>query len=328
MNLPRLPQIVPYPVPKLLRVVLICSFVLFLLLGLPGAVRTLPESPGAFWLHLIVLVVLGALGILLVLWFWSFLIRISRQNSYQKLEQFYSERGYCPEMAETLRNIMPEQTRRDSVLRAFLLAMAEDYEGAERSIIDINETALLQREYAMLTTAKLRIFWMTARPEKFEHILENNQKKLDDAYEMQPDLLGKYCEYADDALVYFMLMAGYARLTGNEKDEQAYRKKAEFQISNRSSGEMECYQQLLELNALYAAGKTAEAHTLEQELYALPERTASPMTTAQISVFRTAVEQSRIYASHQTLAQAAKLTGRTDPVQAPDDPAAASLVSL
>ena len=140
---------------------------------------------------------------------------------------------------------------------------------------------------------------------------------------MQPDYLGEYIGYADDAFQYYMLSAAYARLNDDTAAEAANRKKAEFQVSNRSEAEMQCYTQLLELNSLYAAGKNQEAHTLEQQLYTLPDSFSPPMSQPQKNMFRTALEQSRILASHSAImrSETRNITERAMPVPEPENPA-------
>ena len=154
MNLPR---IFPESTPRSMRISVLVFFCLFELFGLALSLRALIESASSFWAMFLGFLALGVAGVAVIGFFWQFLTKIARKNSYQKVESFFRERGYCPEMAETIKNIMPAPTKRDNVLRIFVLVMGEDYEAAEVEMAHINEPSLLQREYAMLTAAKLRL---------------------------------------------------------------------------------------------------------------------------------------------------------------------------
>ena len=310
-----LPKIFPEATPRALRVTAYAFLALFELVGFAFSLRALTISTSDFVKSVLAFLLFGLLGLAAIGYFWQFLTKIARGNTFQKIEQYYCERGYCSEMPEALRSIMPAPTKRDKVLMAYLLVRAEDYTAAERQIADINQPSLLQREFAMLTTARLRLCMMTGKIEKFDRIYQDTKQKILGAFDLQPELLGEYKPYFDDAYDYFMLAAAYERLYGHMEQEAAYRKKAVFQASNRSASEMECYTQLLELNSLYAAGKTEEAHTLEQQLYVLPDSFSPPMTQPQKDEFRRAIEQSRIFSAHSAMAQQAMLTERNLPPQ-------------
>lgn len=312
MNLPKL---IPATSPKYIRITALVMFIFFEIIGLGMSLQALWVSPTAFLLHMIYFLILGGGASLIIIYVWEFFTHIARKKTYEKIGAYHAQNGFCLEMADALKAIMPAPTKRDRVLRAFLLVMSEHYSEAETEIAVINEPSLLMRDFAMLSAAKLRLYIMTYKMEKAERIFQNSSAKIDQSYEMQRDLFPQYCAYADDAYEYFSLAAVYALLTHREADAAEYRRKAAFQASNRCEAEMECYTRLLELNELYATGKMQAAHDLEQQLYVLPETFSPPMTQAQKNDFRRAVEQAKIFSAHASLAEESLLAERKLPVQ-------------
>lgn len=314
MNLPILPKLIPVSAPKYIRITALVMFIFFEIIGLGISLQALWVSFGSFLLHMFYFLVLGAGASLIVLYVWDFFTRIARKKTYVILETYYGQNGYCMEMADALKSIMPAPTKRDRVLRVFLLVMSEHYGEAEAEIAKINEPSLLMREFAMLQTAKLRLYLMTCnKMEKAERIFRNYSEKIEQAYEMQPDFFPEYRSYADDAYEYFSFAAIYALLTHRPEAAAEYRRRAVFQTSNRCASEMECYTKLLELNELYASGKMQAAHDLEQQLYVLPETGSPPMTQGQKNDFRRAAEQAKIFSAHSRLAEDSLLTERRLP---------------
>lgn len=310
MNLPR---IIPSSTPKYIRIAALVMFIFFEIIGLGMSLQALWISFGSFLLHAFYFLILGAGAALILIYVWAFFTRIARKHTYEQLAAYHTQNGCCIEMADALKSIMPAPLMQDRVLRTYLLVMSEHYSEAETEIVNINEPSLLMREFAMLQTAKLRLYLMTYKMDRAERIFQNFSEKIEQAYEMRRDYFAQYCPYADDAYEYFSLAAVYALLTHRPEAALEYRRKAVFQASNRSEPEMECYAQLLELNELYATGKTQAAHDLEQRLYVLPETFSPPMTQAQKNDFRRAVEQAKIFSAHLSLAEESLLTERKLP---------------
>lgn len=308
-------KLIPDSSPKYIRITALIFFIIIEVVGLGLSLQALWISFVSFLLHVLYFLVLGSLAALAIIHFWEFMTRIARKHTFQKIADLYAHRGICVEMADALRSIMPFPTTRDRILRIFLLVMSEHYSEAETEIAHINEPSLPQRDFALFSTARLRLYLMTYKLEKAERIFQNSGEKLDHAYDRQPELFADYRAYADDAYEYYALAAVYAQLTHRPEAAAEYRRRAVFQSSNRSEPEMQCYTQLLELNALYAAGKTQEAHALEQQLYVLPETFSPPMTQAQKDNFRRAIEQSRIFSAHTALAEESLFSERKLPEQ-------------
>lgn len=308
-------KLIPESSPKYIRITALIFFIIFEVVGLGLSLQALWVSFISFLLHAFYFLVLGCGAALAIIHFWAFMTRIARKHTFQKMAAFYAQKGICVEMADALKAIMPFPTPRDRVLRVFLLVMCEHYSEAETEIININEPSLPRRDFAMLATAKLRLYFMTYKLEKAERLLHNFGEQLDRTYDMQLDLFADYRAYADDAYEYFALASVYAQLIRQPEAAAEYRRRAVFQSSNRSEPEMQCYTQLLELNALYAAGKTQEAHALEQQLYMLPETFSPPMTQAQKDDFRRAVEQARIFSAHTSLSEDSLFAERKLPDQ-------------
>ena len=217
-------------------------------------------------IHLLAALVID--GILLVI---SVLVsKASHSGASDRLAQLYDAAGYCDEMAECLR-ASAASNERDKVLRAFILVMAEQYEEAEAELGRIMPAALSERESAMLMTAKLRLFMMTMRFDRAEHLLANEQNRLDGIYAREPDFSAEYCPYADDALDYFTLSAAFCDLTQQPEQAEHYRSMAKERVMSCSQTEKIILLSLQELNRLYAAGEQESAYKTECELMDLAE---------------------------------------------------------
>lgn len=296
-----LPHWIPQNQPKYIRILIIVTLSFFTLIGLGLSIHLLEYSFGRFLIHSLYFMLLGLFASAVILYSFDFFSKIARRSTEERIAAQYIQQGMCMDMAESLKAIMPAPTDRDLVLRAFILVMSEHFHEAEQQIARINQPGLSMREFSMLMTAKIRLCMMTGSMEKAGKLLEQNQVKMDLAYENKADYFPDYRAYADDAFEFYMLAAVYYDLIQQPETAANYRKKAEFQASNRSSSELEFYKSLLELNRLYVTGKTQAAHTLENEMRGMVEHFNPPITQGLKNDLLRAVAQARIFSAAHDL---------------------------
>ena len=247
---------------KLMGGILLAAFFLCLLLNMGSTLpelifRDMPVHLGA-----------GAL-VCLILMAWNSLIsKGSHGNSASKLAALYDLHGYCPEMADILKNIRPEPTDRDKVLRAYILSVCGDTAQAAEQFSDIPAKTLPQRELAMLVTAKIRHHFRIGDFGKVRHLFETHRSALDFAYDAQPDFDGAFSPYADDTLEYFMLAAVYSELCRQPERAAQYREKAAQRAAQRPAAEAGVLTRLTVLQEQYAAGVSESARETETALAA------------------------------------------------------------
>lgn len=298
--------------PKFVRLTALILFSLVMFVGVMLTISMASMSFGRALLNLIYYLLLAAGSALVIIYAWKLYFSLIRKHTLNKLDDYFEQKGYCKEMFDTINAITPAPSPRERALSVFTLVMAEHYEIAEREIAHIDELQQDMRDFAMIMTAKIRLYIMTSRMEKAGRIFENHNGTLEDAYETQPDLLPEYRVYGDDAFEFYMLSAVYSILTNHPEKETQYRKLASFQLSKRSPGESQFYTGLMELNALYARGKTAEAYTMSQELFMLTEQ--MQFLQAQKNEMRRALEQAKLFASYTRMIADSQRTERKLPV--------------
>ncbi len=282
--------------PKFVRITAIITISFFSAYGLIVGTPYLSRSIANYLLCVLYFAALGAGCGLLLCCAWKLYAKMQLKAVYKNLEQHFFQSGFTVEMADVLKAIIPAPAEREQVLRAYLLVMAEDYRQAEGVITRINEPSLSTRNFAAVMTAKLRLYLMTGRLEKAEHLLDLHRSKIEQAFEMKPDLADNYYVFADDIFDYYMLAGICAEMKHEQDAALLYRKKAMFQASNRSTGEMQFCEQLMDLYALYASGKNKEAHELENQLAIMPELVQPKLTQAQKNEMHRALEQAKVFA--------------------------------
>lgn len=300
--------------PKFVRITSLIFAALIMFVGVILSLSIVGRSAGYALLNLLYYFVLAAGSGLIIIYAWKLYLSIIRKHTQKKLDDYFAQKGYCKEMFDTINAITPAPAPRERALSVFMLVMAEHYETAEREIAHIDELQQDMRDFAMIMTAKLRMYIMTSRMEKAERIFENHNGTLEDAYETKQDLLPEYRVYGDDAFEFYMLSAVYAILSNQPEREQHYRKLAVFQLSKRSAGESQFYTGLLELNALYARGKVQEAYELSQELFMLTEQMHPPFLQAQKNEMRRSLAQAKIFALYTNMIAEHQLSERRLPV--------------
>ena len=306
--------------PKFVRITALVLFSLLTLIGFFLSLVLIGKSFGYALMNFIYYLLLAAGSALVILYAWKLYNHIIMKHTYRKLDADFSNNGYCKEMADTLNAIVPVPPARERALRIFLLVMAENYAEAEKEIAHTDETQQDSRDFAMIMTSKIRLYMMTDRMEKAEKLFENHSGTLDFTYEMQADLLPEYTVYSDDAFEYYMLSAVYSLLKNRPDLDAEYRKRAAFQLSKRSPGESQFYTGLMELNKLYALGKSREAYDLSQQLYMLTEQMQPPFVQSQKDEMRRALEQAKIYAAHTAMIEESQLSERKLPTEIPAGP--------
>lgn len=307
--------------PKFVRIIALVTFSFVMFVGVVLSLSLLGRSFGYFLMMLIFYFLISAGAALVLIYAWKLYTKIIHKHAYLKLDDLFAQRGFCQEMADTLNAIVPAPTERDNALRLFILTMSENYAEAEKHMKNINEMQLDSRDLAMIHTAKIRLFIMTNRMEKAQRLFEQHSEDLDFTYGLQPELTNDYRVYSDDAFDYYMLAAAYALLTNRTEQAADYRSRAAFQLSKRTPGESQFYTGLMDLNGLYALGRTQEAYDLSQQLYMLTEQMQPPFLQSQKDEMRRALEQAKIFAAHTNMIAESQLTDRRLPTSADVRPA-------
>ena len=299
--------------PKFVRITALVTFSFFTLIGVIYALSILGRSPGYALLMLIFYLFLASGAAMVLIYAWKLFTKAVHKHAYLKVGELFTQRGYCKEMSDTLHAITPMPSDADNALRCYVLVQAENYAEAERELKNINETTQDLRVLAMIRTAKFRLLIMTNRMEKAQRLFDRCSPEQAEAYEMQPELFAQYQVYADDTFDYYMLAAVYSLLTNRPEQAAEYRKRAEFQLSKRTPGESQFYTGLMDLNGLYALGRTKEAYDLSQQLYMLTEQMQPPFLQSQKDEMRRALEQAKLFSAHTGLIAESQLTDRKLP---------------
>lgn len=234
----------------------------------------------------------------------------SHRDANEQIASLFETAGFCDEIAEQLRGPAAIDERA-KVLRAFILVMSEQYEEAKDQMADIMTQALTQREYAMLLTAKLRLYFMTMHFDKAEHILANAQEKLDAAYAERPDFSADYYSYEDDAFEYDMLMAAYCDMTQQSERAELYRQQAKERALSRRQAENMILPKILELNRLYSTGEQDSAGAQENELLMLAKNLS--VSQGRKHELRRYIEQAKIFYTLRAFAKPARSNERPLP---------------
>lgn len=292
-----LPHWIPQNPPKYVKITMIVTICFFSFIGLGICLPLLEYSFGKYLVNVLYYVFLGLIGAAVILFAFQIFSKVVRRHTEEHLAAQYQNQGMCLDMAETLKAIMPAPTERDLVLRSFILVMSEHFHEAELQMSRINQQTLSMREFSMLMTSKIRLYMMTGKMEKAGKLLEQNQVKMELAYENKPDYFDDYRAYADDAFEFYMLAAVYYDLIRQPESAENYRKKAEFQVSGRSAAELEFYKHLLELNRLYVTRKTQEAHILENEMRGMAEHFNPPIPQGLKNDLLRAAEQAKVFSA-------------------------------
>ena len=299
--------------PKFVRITALVFLIVFTLIGFFLSLAIIGHSFGYALMNFIYYLLLAAGSAMAIIYSWKLYAHIIEKSTFKKLDNDFSRKGYCREMADSINAIVPAPPAKLKALRIFLLVMSENYADAEKEIANTNETAQDDRDLAMILTAKFRLYIMTDRMEKAQKLFENHNGTLEFAYETEPDLFDQYKVYADDAFEYYMLAAVYSILTNRADKDPEYRKRAAFQLSKRSPGESQFYTGLMELNRLYALGKSQEAYDLSNQLFMLTDQMQPPFLQAQKDEMRRALEQAKIFSAHTYLIEESQLTDRKLP---------------
>ncbi len=306
--------------PKFLRIAAFAMFAIVMFIGLYMSVALLGNSVGSALMMFIYYLLLATGSLLIIFYAWKLYQSIIRKATLKNMDEYYALKGNCKEMADTLNAISPAPSDRDRALLVFLLVMAEHYEKAEQEISRINETTQDSRDLAMILTAKFKLYLMTNRVEKAVRLFDNHSDSIEFSLESQPDLYPEYRVYSDDTFQYYMLAAVYSILSNHPEKEADYRKRAQFQLSKRNPGESKFYTGLLELNALYARGKTQEAYDYSHELFMLTEQGSPAFLQSEKDEMRRALEQAKIFASYHIMIEENDLTERNLPPELSNQP--------
>lgn len=299
--------------PKFVRITALVTLCFFSVIGFIASLSLISRSFVYFLMILVFYLLLAAGAAMIIIYAWKLYSKLIHKHAFLKLDDFFAQRGFCQEMADTLNAIVPAPSPRDHALRVFILTMAENYAEAEKAITNINEKQQDSRDLAMILTAKIRLYIMTNRMDKAERLFQNYSNDIEFGFSLQSELMQEYRVYSDDVFDYYMLSAVYALLTNRPEQAADYRSRAVFQLSKRTPGESQFYTGLMDLNALYALGKTQEAYDLSQQLFMLTEQMQPPFLQSQKDEMRRALEQAKIFAAHTNLRAESRLTERNLP---------------
>lgn len=211
----------------------------------------------------------------------------SHKKASPELAETFARFGYSAEIAGLLKNILPEPSVQEKVLRAFVLVMAGQEQEAAEQFADIPADSLPLRQEAMLQTARcLRLIRLGEFP-KAVRLMEEYQDTLDSVYEQDPEFGSQFCDYADDTLAYDMLAAAYSELMQQPERAAQYRIRIRERAALRPAAEAALYDALAELQRLWAKGDTPAAQAAEPKLTA-EIGSASLSTGAKINLRRLA----------------------------------------
>ncbi len=284
--------------PKIMRIICLVMMILFAFIGVLLTLRaaiSVNLGIGTALAYIVMFLVFGVITDLALAGIWHLLVKGTKVSLPLKLQSLFEQQGYSTELAETAKSGNPFPSLREQLQLVFILAMSEQYQKAETALIRLDVTSLSGRESAVYYTCRLLIASMTSQPEKLQKIFNEQQKNLDRAYEMMPDLTEKYLSYGDDALAYYMLAAVLTAHRGRTDLAENYEKLAVFQISKRSEPEIQFYPFIIKLNRLYATGQLVEAHDEETRLKGALMSSIMPAGIQRSMLQLT--EQARIYSS-------------------------------
>lgn len=301
--------------PKYVRIIAIVLFSIVTFIGLCMSLSLIKQSFGYALMIMIYYLLIAAGSAMVILYAWKLYRSIIRKLTTKNLDEYFAQKGNCKEMADTLNAITPAPSDRERALLVFLLVMSEHYAEAEQKIAHIDELSQDSRDLAMILTAKLKLFMMTDRMDKAVRLLEKHSDSMEFNFELQPDLFPEYRVYSDDAFQYYMLAAVYSILSNHPEKEMEYRKRAMFQLSKRKPGESQFYTGLMDLNALYARGKTKEAYDFSHELFMLTEQMNPPFLQSEKDEMRRALEQAKLFAAYTTMIEETQLAERRLPTE-------------
>lgn len=306
--------------PKFVRITVYIMSGILTAVGLVFFLSLLGKSAGRALMILIYYLLLAAGSALVLIYAWKLYYKLIHKHAYAKLDRLYADSGFCADMAQTLNVIVPMPNAQDIALRIFILVMGEHYAEAEKEIAHLNETTQDSRNLAMILTAKIKLYMMTDRMDKAVRLFENHSSSLEYNFDLQPDVRPEYRVYSDDVFEYYKLAAVYSILTNHPENAENYRKHAAFRLSSRTAGESQFYTGLMELNALYARGKTKEAYDLSNQLFMLTEEIQPPLLQSQKNEMRRTLEQAKIFAAHTVMIEESRLTDRNLPTAQPAGP--------
>ncbi|MBQ8922677.1 MAG: hypothetical protein IJ060_11065 [Oscillospiraceae bacterium] len=255
--------------PKIMRIICLVVMILFAFLGVLLTLRAAVAADiGLFNAvgYIFMFCLFGTVTVLILAGIWHLLVKGTKVSLPLKLQSLFEQQGFSTELSDTAKSGNPFPSLRERLQQVFILTMSEQYKAAESAMLTIDATSLSGRESAVYYTCRLQIAAMTSQHEKLQKIFNEQQKNLDRAYEMMPDLTEPYFSYTDDALAYYMLAAVITAHRGRADLADNYEKLADFQISKRSEPEIQFYSYIMRLNRLYATGKLVDAHDEENHL--------------------------------------------------------------
>jgi len=284
--------------PKIMRIICLVMMILFAFLGVLLTLRAAVSFNIGFinaFGYIFMFCMFGVVTVLALAGIWHLLVKGTKATLPVKLESLFEQQGFSTELSETAKSGNPFPTVREQLQQTFILTMSERYKDAETSLLRLDVTALSGRESAVYYTCRMYIAAMTSQPDKLQKIFNEQQLKLDRAYELMPDLTEKYLSYGDDALAYYMLAAVLTAHRGRTDLAEQYEKLAGFQISKRSEPEIQFYPFILKLNRLYATGEMVGAHDEETRLKGALMNSIMP-AGIQRSLMQL-IDKARIYSS-------------------------------
>ncbi|MBR3268072.1 MAG: hypothetical protein IKI58_05000 [Oscillospiraceae bacterium] len=237
---------------------------------------------------------IAAFACILLMTLNNLMAKRSGRNAAVKLENAFTQYGFCTEVADILNRKLPEPSESDRVLRAFDLVMAEQYPLAKEQISEIAADILPTRQRAMLLTTKMLLHLYLGEFLKAYRLYEEHQSELERCYRNAPEYDGQFCAYADDLLEYRMVCAVFCELMKQPEQAAEYREQACLRAENRSPGEALFYRSLTELQRLYAAGESDAAKAQEAALQQKAASLNKPVTAGAIINLQRAVRRAKL----------------------------------
>ena len=141
--------------PKFVRITALVFLIVFTLIGFFLSLAIIGRSFGYALMNFIYYLLLAAGSAMAIIYSWKLYAHAIEKHTFKKLDNDFSRKGYCKEMADSINAIVPAPPEKLKALRIFLLVMSENYADAEKEIANTNETAQDDRDLAMILIMKI-----------------------------------------------------------------------------------------------------------------------------------------------------------------------------
>ncbi len=180
------------------------------------------------------------------------------KKSEQDLKQEFQSNGWSENLVQMSKNAFRIRTGHDKVRTMFVSVMAEHYDNAELEALDISESELSGRDLAAYRCCQLRRAVMTGKSQRAHSLFAAEAAMLDAEYQYQPDLMGEFTPYAEDALVYYELAAAICERERQQGRAEQYLMQAKLRIAQYPEAVQPFLERLIALSMQYARASDNE----------------------------------------------------------------------